>query len=335
MTNRIPLIRAGALIPMMRWMTANRLPVENFLREVDLGYATFVDPNQPIPLRNTAQLFVNVSKTEGPDVCCKIVSDASIRDLALIGRVVLGTTTPRAALERVAVMMPYHCSHEILTIQPVRDGILVGEGWSTRLDDIHLHTIHQFFASIIRSICSMTLAPEPLLERIEIVPHPDFGLAHLQKWFPVAPVASKTHFLKISIKAPVADRRFFKIARDRTDGRLPPEAQPLMGDGRLSSSAKTVLALLLLDGTPTIDQLATSAGLSRRTLQRQLAAEDTSFSDLLEEVRLETALQQFEKGNGSLDNVAAKLGYARQSTLTRAVRRWTGQTPSSLRRDHD
>jgi len=331
MTSRIPLIRAGALIPMMRWMTANRLPVENFLREVDLGYATFVDPNQPIPLRNAAQLLVNVSKAKGPDVCCKIVSDTSIRDLALIGRVALGAATPRAALERVAVLMPYHCSHEILTIQPVQGGILVGEGWSTRLDDIHLHTIQQFFASIIRSMCSMTFAPKPLLEWIEMVPHPEFGLDHLKKWFSVAPIPSKTHFLKISIKDSVADRRFFKIARDRTEGRLPPEVQPLMGDASLAGSAKIVLALLLLDGTPTIDQLATSAGLSRRTLQRQLAAEDTNFSDLLQEVRLETALQQFEKRTGSLDDVAAKLGYARQSTLTRAVRRWTGQTPSSLR----
>jgi AraC-like DNA-binding protein len=217
-------------------------------------------------------------------------------------------------------------------LQTTPGGILVGEGWATHFDDFSLHVIHQFFASIILLICSMTRAPEPLFERIEIVPHPDIGLAHLREWFPVTPVCSTSRFLKIAINRTVADRGFFRVARDRSGGRPPPGTLPLMGDGSLSGSARIILALHLSDGKPAIDRLAASAGLSRRTLQRQLAAEDTSFSCLLEEVRLDIALHQLEKGSRSMEDIAANLGFARQSTLTRAVRRWTGHTPSSLGR---
>lgn len=331
MSKAIPLVRAGALVPMMRWLVANRRPLEQVLRDADLGYMTFVDPNQPIPLRNAAKFFAIVAKIEGPDIGCRVVSDTSVKELALIGKIALGATTPFDALERVASAIPYHCSHEILTVHRTPKGIVVGEGWTVQFDEVQLHLIQQFFASIIRAVCGPTQAPKPLLARIEMTPHPEFGLAHLRKWFSVPPVPSDSRYLQIQIDSSVADRRFSKIARDRTGGHLPPGIEPLIGDGQLASSAKAVLAVQLSEGTPTIDQLATSAGLSRRTLQRQLSAEGTCFSDLLEEVRLDLAMQQLENGAGSLDDVAARLGYARQSTLTRAVRRWTGQTPSSLR----
>ncbi len=331
MSKTIPLIRAGALIPMTHWMTANHRPLERRLQEVDLGYVPFIDPNQPIPLRNTARFFANAARNEGPDIGCRVVSETSIQELALIGSVALGAPTPRAALQRISTAIPFHCSHETVTVQKTDKGIQVGEGWAIHFDDLTLHTIQQFFASIIRLMCSLTNATKPLLRRVEIVPHPEHGVAHLRKWFCIPPVAADTRFLKITIDTAVGDRRYLQVARDRTGGLISPSIERLTGDGTLAGSAKKVLAVQLSDGTPTIDRLAASTGRSRRTLQRQLAAEGTNFSDLLEEVRQALAIRQLENETGSIDDVAANLGYARQSTLTRAVRRWTGRTPSSFR----
>jgi len=332
MTLTIPLIRAGAMIPFMRWMAMHRRPLEQRLQEADLGYMMFIDPNQPVPLRNVAQFFANAARDEGPDIGCRIVSESTLKELAFIGRVILGARTPEEALERVITMMPYHSSHETITLRKTPSGIVVGEGWALRFDDLTLHMIHQFFASIIQMMCRLTRTPEALLQRIQLVPHPELGLSHLEQWFCIPPEASSDRSARITVSNTVGNRPFFQVARDRTGGSLPPGLEPLTGDGSLSGSAKAVLALHLSEGIPSIARLAVSAGLSSRTLQRQLAQEGTSFSELLEEVRREMALRHLESDGGSLDDVAAKLGYARQSTLTRAVRRWTGQTPSSVRK---
>jgi AraC-like DNA-binding protein len=83
--------------------------------------------------------------------------------------------------------------------------------------------------------------------------------------------------------------------------------------------------------TPSAQRLAAAAGLSLRTLQRRLEDESTSFSKLLDEERRARALSGIAAGRESLNEVSAKLGFARQSALTRAVRRWTGRPPSHVR----
>lgn len=332
MSLTIPMIRAGAMIPMLRWMTANRRPVERRLAEVDLLAVTFVEPDTPIPLLNAAAFFANAARVEGPDIGYRVVSENSIQELALIGRVILGAKTPRAALSRVSAMMPYHCSHEVLTVSETPQGIRIGEGWTFAIDDPTLHVIQQYITALIRAICSLTLAPPPLLSSVRMVPHPEYGFTHLADRLCVMPTASTSRFLEIEIKASVADRRFFKIARDRRLDRLAPDSKPLTEDRSLSGPARAVLRLHLLDGRPSIDRLAVAAGVSRRSLQRQFAAEGTSFSDLLEGLRRDMALQELEHGGRRIDDISAHLGYSNQSTLSRAVRRWTGQPPSGLRR---
>lgn len=330
MSKPIPLIRAGALIPMLRWMTKNHRPINERLAEADLRALSFVDPDTPIPLRNAAAFFRNAERDEGPDIACRVVGENSIQELALVGRVVLGAHTPRAALDRVVSMLPYHSSHEIMTVTEKRSGIEVGQGWRIHLDDLTLHVIQQFFVAIIIRVCSLTLAPKPLLSFVEMVPHPEFGFSHLKDRFCILPTASQTRFVKLGIDASVSGRRFFRIARDREIAKTLSGMKPLTQIGGLGDTAKVVIRLQLEDGHPSIDRLAMAAGTSRRTLQRQLATEGTSFSALLEETRRDLALQELETGSKDMRDVTQRLGYADQSTLSRAVRRWTGQTPSDL-----
>ena len=93
-------------------------------------------------------------------------------------------------------------------------------------------------------------------------------------------------------------------------------------------------ATLNNDGVPSASELAVASGLSLRTLQRRLAQGGTSYSALLEAVRRDVALARLGAGGGTLGDLSAHLGYKRQSTLTRAVRRWTGQPPKHLLPEH-
>lgn len=75
-----------------------------------------------------------------------------------------------------------------------------------------------------------------------------------------------------------------------------------------------------------LDGVARSLGCSARTLQRRLSAAQLRFSELLDDVRKQAALRALEAQGESLVELSQRLGYADQSALSRAFRRWTGGT---------
>jgi AraC-like DNA-binding protein len=80
-----------------------------------------------------------------------------------------------------------------------------------------------------------------------------------------------------------------------------------------------------------VDSLATALGLSPRTLQRRLGELGTSFSRVMDECRLEVAVEELSAGKLSMEKVAHKLGYNNPGDFTRAFKRWTGNTPTGFR----
>ncbi|SHI79809.1 AraC-type DNA-binding protein [Shimia gijangensis] len=331
MSHNIPLILAGALIPMLRWMRRNGKPVSDLLEEADLQFLPYIDPQQPIPLRNAIRLLGELGAREQADIGLRMVSEHSVHELAFIGRVALGAKTPRESFERIALAIPYHSSHEVFSIRPSQDSLAVIEGWSLSIDDVDLYLIHQYFTGVIHRICAFTQLGEPLLSEVKMLPHPEYGLEHLNMSFARQVKPAPDRLLRITISNAVVDSRYFKVARERHALKDQGQFSNLNFNGSLSASIKAVLGLQLLDGSPSIDRLAVWAGVPRRTLQRRLSDEGTSFSTLLESVRMDMALHSLKSGRESMDEIAAKLGFERQSTFTRAVRRWTGQTPSQVR----
>jgi len=85
-------------------------------------------------------------------------------------------------------------------------------------------------------------------------------------------------------------------------------------------------------GEPTLDALARRMGKSPRSLQRELARHDTRFQAVLAELRRGLATEYLRDPRLELTDIADLLGYADQSTFTRAFLQWTGETPGQWRR---
>lgn len=98
----------------------------------------------------------------------------------------------------------------------------------------------------------------------------------------------------------------------------------------LSAKVKQQIARVSLASGPTLGSIASDLGMRPRTLQRHLEMEGSSFSAILDELRKREATQTLKFGSEDLKALAAKLGYRQQSTLTRAMLRWTGMTPSAI-----
>ena len=332
MANMVPLIRAAGLIPFLRWMYDADRPVERWLEAADLATLPGLDPNQPIAVYSAVAFLRELSRREGPDIGCRVVSSSSVLELATLGRVALGARTPREAMARVTAALPNHCTREQIAMTSRGNGsTVVRELFVLPFDAETRHVIQQYVAAMIRSLCAMAGAPGPLLLRVEIVPHPTAGLAHLEPWLGPNLAASESGSLVLHIPDRVIDRPFPVTARDRSGDRLPPDWRPLRGDGSFVGSARVVLEAMLGDRAPTVERLSAASGTSVRTLQRRLGAESVTFSALLEDVRRSAALRHLAKKGASIGDIAASLGYARQASLTRAVRRWTGAPPREHR----
>jgi len=82
---------------------------------------------------------------------------------------------------------------------------------------------------------------------------------------------------------------------------------------------------------PTLASVAKRLGVSTRTLQRRTHERGRSFAVLVDDARRRAAMRWLSEPNVSLGEVAFLLHFADQATFTRAVRRWTGETPSAVR----
>ncbi|EPL3194736.1 helix-turn-helix domain-containing protein, partial [Acinetobacter baumannii] len=82
-----------------------------------------------------------------------------------------------------------------------------------------------------------------------------------------------------------------------------------------------------------IENVAEYLHMSDRTLKRQLAAEGTSFSTLVDEVRYRHATSLLSRTDYSLEQIADELGYSDVANFSRAFKRWSGRSPSNWRKD--
>lgn len=94
---------------------------------------------------------------------------------------------------------------------------------------------------------------------------------------------------------------------------------------------KSALLELLPSGESSVDQVANKLAVSRRTLQRKLQAEDTSFQHVLQTVRTNLAKHYLKTDNISGIEVSLLLGFESYNSFIRAFHQWTGSTPEEYR----
>jgi len=99
----------------------------------------------------------------------------------------------------------------------------------------------------------------------------------------------------------------------------------------IASQLKRGLADLLAHGEANADAACRVLKVSRRTLQRRLKAEKTSFQKILNEVRAELAVRYLSDRRLKALEVAMLLGYSSISSFTTAFKSWYDMPPIEYR----
>ncbi|TXH94353.1 MAG: AraC family transcriptional regulator [Rheinheimera sp.] len=101
----------------------------------------------------------------------------------------------------------------------------------------------------------------------------------------------------------------------------------------LADEIRQLLLVQLPAGRYNIELIAGYLGLQPRSLQRRLAAEQLSFSELLNDVRLELCRHYLQNPLYSLQRIGDLLGYANASSFTRWFVLQFGKSPSEYRQE--
>ncbi len=89
--------------------------------------------------------------------------------------------------------------------------------------------------------------------------------------------------------------------------------------------------LQLPNQVSSLERIAERLHTTPRTIQRKLAQENTSYLELVENIRRNLAIEYLKTTALSLEDIAARLGYADAPSFSHAFKRWTGAAPGSLR----
>ena len=100
----------------------------------------------------------------------------------------------------------------------------------------------------------------------------------------------------------------------------------------LRATVEKEVEKLLPHGKAQKETVARALGLSARTFARRLAVEETTYEDVVDELRRSLALQYLKEPGMSLSQITWLLGYEGSTSFNHAFRRWTGHSPSTARK---
>ena len=102
-----------------------------------------------------------------------------------------------------------------------------------------------------------------------------------------------------------------------------------------ASRVQKKLFQLIPSGQFGLENVAEEFGISGRTLQRNLSAENTSFNQMVKDIQKMMTFNYLEAKELSIDEIAYLVGYSETSSFYRAFKKWTGKTVSQYQKDED
>ncbi|MEH6569303.1 MAG: AraC family transcriptional regulator [Halioglobus sp.] len=96
----------------------------------------------------------------------------------------------------------------------------------------------------------------------------------------------------------------------------------------------TELLLATPGQMPSMEAVAEKLNIGSRTLRRNLLAENTTFQDIVDQLRQDLSRHYLKRSQLNLDSIAQLVGFTETTNFRRAFKRWEGVPPAQYRRAH-
>lgn len=255
-----------------------------------------------------------------------------VRHLGVLGYLLITSNTAGEALMRLQRFMPL--IHQSDTISMSFEGSDACIQWSRDYGDSQVLSDEVYFSAIQRFMQLVCENNQQHFSRLELYysapPHADLYPQVFQ-----CPVSFGCEKSKVYVPLQLLSQPL-KHADPALNTLLERQAQSLLvsipQSGQFLDELKDTMVSCLQDGVSSASQFAAKLGISRRTLHRRLSEHQLDFRSLLRTTRITLAKQYLQDKQLALSEVALLLGYADQSTFTRAFNEWLGETPASYRK---
>ncbi|MBS7528331.1 AraC family transcriptional regulator ligand-binding domain-containing protein [Fusibacter paucivorans] len=304
-------------------LTEMGVDLSDFLKRAKLPYNLF---DMPQPLINTEEYYSlwRVLTHYDADMTLPLLAGKSIRPemFSPVMIVALASQNGKMALNRI---IKYKRLVAPLTLKLNVKSDYVDLSFYSEADDeempLGLAAFEMIFMNGILSIGTGKVI-KPLMVQTES-PLPSSAYAD---YFGIEPQVGTESFIRFSTED--LEREFctknqavWDFYLNALDSRMAAERPQ-----QFSDIVKRNIVEVLSSGSVSIETIAAEIGFSRRTVQRKLAEEETTFQEQLNNVRKELAQMYLRDTNISTKEIAFLLGYDETNSFLRAFKLWTGKT---------
>lgn len=301
------------------------------LRRVGLSARDLVDPDAPISNNAVRELLESSAAAANvEDFGLRLAMSRRLSNLGPISAVMSEAPTAREALESLCRYVRLINASLLTRIEDYGDAVLIREHILVDDKNSVRQSIEMAVGVLYRSIEEL-LGPNWRPRSVCFEHRPPNG-ATCHKAFFGSAVEFNSDFNGI-----VCHAKDMAACRPASGSQMALYARRFLDQALTSANdsdthtIRQVIVAMLPNGRCTADRVARHLGVDRRTLHRRLAAENTSFSSLLQVVRCELASRQVRDSDRSLYELADLLGFSSSSAFAFWFRRHFGKTVSQWR----
>ncbi|MEZ5568510.1 MAG: AraC family transcriptional regulator [Halioglobus sp.] len=209
-----------------------------------------------------------------------------------------------------------------LRLQPATDGAIP----DPFLGEIMLFHTHRFASWLVQEhlpLQAAQLSSAPMAEALDY-----------RRMFLANPVAFEQPATQLVLSRALLDKQVTQNEASLRHFLRHPVLMMLTQDYATNSWTTRVRHIVrrkLLD-MPELNDVAGALEVHPQTLRRRLSAEGTTFKEIKNQVRRDTALHFLGKQGLSIEDIAHRAGFSESSAFIRAFKGWTGVTPYSYRK---
>ena len=288
-------------------------------------------PDTQIPMRQGLVVLEKAAHLTGcPHLGLLLGARAPTTILGLVHR--LATTAPtlrHALLDHVNWQLGYSTS-AVVYLRSVDDVFIYGIG----VYDRAAHASRQFYdlcaavaANFIRDLTRGAVRPSEIWfshsEPRNLRPY--HKALNVPLRFDQAQTCLILRGDQMDLPLPTADPVVRAQLLAQIDARLGISAQDM------ATRVRRIIRPQLLVGDPSMVGAAHVLGMDPRLLRRRLAAEDTTFEAVRDEIRFVVAREYLTLSALTITEISDALAFSTHAGFSRAFRRWSGRTPTQWR----
>jgi AraC-like DNA-binding protein len=134
-------------------------------------------------------------------------------------------------------------------------------------------------------------------------------------------IVSDADIVNIPIREP--NKQLFAVFEKYAETVLSKQA----GNATYTQKVGSLISKMMGENVPQIDMVAKQLAISTRNLQIKLQEEGTTYSEILDQIRKDTAIYYLKNEDVSITEISYLLGFSEPSVFHRSFKKWTNLPP--------